>query len=395
MERTDRTRLRAVACAGLLALLASLVVLPASAETPSSGLARVVSARVPTLGPQRELAALRPARLVAVKPAAARVGRDAHPWQLVATIGGAVLRDVSFAGPRVGYTVAELGQVWKTTDGGTTWASVLNLGFPYYWYGVHAFGPNTVVISGFNNSDFTGILRWTYDGGATWSDDLVIDGDGWSNRVRFVGPNKGLVNSVVSLSAANEAQYTTNGGGTAADWTTVVPDDDGGWFGADFAFLPDLTAYLSGITECRTPDGGATWGCKPAVDEVFDGAVEYVNHRDGWVGGGSISPTVAGWVHRTTDGGQTWSGRTLDAPWPIRDLYFLGPRMGWAAGGNVYTGVGGMYFTNDGGQTWTLDASTSAEMASCDDLRQAGRTRIWCVGTTSSFSGVVYRLDVG
>jgi photosystem II stability/assembly factor-like uncharacterized protein len=380
----------------MLTLVGSLLVLPASAAPPSrSSVVRVVSSRLPVLGPQRELGAVRPARLVAGHPRATRVRRDAHPWQLVATIGGAVLRDVSFPTASVGYAVAELGQVWKTTNGGSTWTSVLNLGFPYYWYGVHAFGPDTVVISGFNNSDFTGLLRWTHDGGATWSDDLVIAGDGWSNRIRFVGPNNGLVNSIVSLSAANEVQYTTNGGGTAADWTTVVPDDDGGWFGADFAFLPDLTAFISGITECRSPDGGATWGCRPAVDEVFDGAVEYVNHRYGWVGGGSISPTVEGWVHRTTDGGATWSSRTLDGPWPIRDLHFLGPQMGWAAGGNVYSGVGGMYFTNDGGQTWFLDANTGAEMTSCTHLRRAGRTRIWCVGTTSSFSGVVYRLDVG
>ena len=68
--------------------------------------------------------------------------------------------------------------------------------------------------------------------------------------------------------------------------------------------------------------------------------------------------------------------------------------MGWAAGGNEYTRVGGMYFTNGGSQTWSLDVSTNAEMTSCDHLQQAGRTRIWCVGTTSSFSRVVYRLDV-
>ena len=380
----------------MLSFLGALLALPASASQPSRDPIRVVSARVPTLGPQRELGAVRAANLVGGQRRADRLAPDANPWQLVGTIGGAVLRDVSFATARVGYAVAELGQVWKTTNGGAAWTSVMNLGYPYYWYGVDAFDPATVVISGFNNANFTGLVRWTHDGGATWSEDLVITTDGWSNRVRFVNPDNGLVNSIVSLDAANEAQFTTNGGGAAADWTTAVPDEDGGWFGADFAFLPDLTAYLSGITECRSPDGGATWACKPSVDEVFDGAVEYVgHHRYGWVGGGSISPTVEGWVHRTTDGGQTWTGRTLDGPWPIRDLHFLSPQRGWAAGGNIYSAVGGMYYTTDGGQTWSLDSETGAEMSSCDHLRSAGRTRIWCVGTTSSFSGVVYRLDVG
>src|SRR5213078_840232 len=98
----------------------------------------------------------------------------------------------------------------------------------------------------------------------------------------------------------------------------------------------------------------------PSVDSVFDGAVDFVNHRYGWVGGGEISPNVEGWVHRTTDGGTTWSGRNLD---------FLGSKVGWAAGGNIYSGVGGMYFSTDGGRTWSLDADTGAEMSSCTQVR--------------------------
>jgi photosystem II stability/assembly factor-like uncharacterized protein len=100
-------------------------------------------------------------------------------------------------------------------------------------------------------------------------------------------------------------------------------------------------------------------------------------------------------VHVTTDGGATWSGRTLDAPWPIRDLHFLTSRMGWAAGGNVFSGVGGMYFSSDGGQTWSLDADTGAEISSCVHLRRGTKVQVWCAGTTSSFAGVIYSLRMG
>ena len=357
----------------------------------SDGSVRFVSGRVPVIGPSRELGGTRPAALVG-HPAPARVGPDANPWHLEATIPGAVIHDISFPTVKIGYAAAELGQVWKTTDGGKTWTSVMNLGYPYYWYGVDALDANDVVVSGFDNSNWRGLLRWSHDGGATWSSDVVITTDGWSDRVRFVGTQNGLVNSIVSLDSANEAQYTTDGGGASGDWTTVVPDPDGGWFGADFTFLPDLTAYLSGITECVSPDGGAAWSCGPSVDSVFDGAVDFVNHRYGWVGGGEISPNVEGWVHVTTDGGKTWSGRTLDGPWPIRDLDFLGPKVGWAAGGNIYSGVGGMYFSTDGGQTWSLDADTGAEMSACTQVRSGTKLQVWCAGTDSSFSGVIYSL---
>ena len=35
----------------------------------------------------------------------------------------------------------------------------MNLGYPYYWYGVDALSENDVVISGFDNSNWRGLLR--------------------------------------------------------------------------------------------------------------------------------------------------------------------------------------------------------------------------------------------
>ena len=61
----------------------------------------------------------------------------------------------------VGYAAAELGQVWKTTDGGEHWNRIMNLGFPYYWYGVYALDADNVVISGFDNQKALGIVRWS------------------------------------------------------------------------------------------------------------------------------------------------------------------------------------------------------------------------------------------
>jgi photosystem II stability/assembly factor-like uncharacterized protein len=375
-----------------LSLSSASIAGPARNRAAGDRMVRYVSARSPMLGPSRELGVLGPLR-PETPGAPAALSPQANPWRLLATIPGAVVRDISFATPSVGYAVAELGQVWKTTDGGRHWTSVLNLGFPYYWYGVDALDPDHVVISGFDNAAFTGLVRWTQDGGGTWSADLVVTDQGWANRVRFADASNGMVLDLVNLDAANKDQYTTTGGGTEQEWTSAVPDPDGGWFGADFALLDDHTAYISGITECSSPDLGATWSCGPPVDPVFDGAVEYVDHQYGWVGGGSISPTVEGWAYRTIDGGATWSDRTLQSPWPIRDIEFANRRIGWAAGGNVFSGVGGMYFSTDGGQTWSLDVDTGAEMLSCTTLKRRSKLLVWCAGTNASFSGVVYGLQ--
>src|SRR6266508_1076320 len=97
-------------------------------------------------------------------------------------------------------------------------------------------------------------------------------------------------------------------------------------------------------------------------------------------------------LHRTTDGGMTWRDRVLDAPWPIRSLLFLTPQIGWAAGGNGPNTVGGIYFSEDGGQTWVLDLDTGHETNACANVG----ARVWCVGfavVNGSYQSVVHVLD--
>jgi photosystem II stability/assembly factor-like uncharacterized protein len=373
--------------------ITSILVATAAMAQTQAGDVRHVSSRVPVVGASREMAAERPAN--SSSPRSRDIADSkANPWQLLATLPGAVVHDISFATPQIGYAAAELGQVWKTTDGGTTWTEIMNLGFPYYWYGVQASGANDVVISGFNDSNFQGMIRFSYDGGQTWTSDIVLTTNGWGDRIRYVNSQDGLEMDQLNLSAPNAAHFTTDGGANASDWTEVVPDPNGGWFGNEFSFLPNLHARASGITYCTSLNGGADWSCTThSIDSVFDGPTFFSNDTFGWVGGGEISPNLEGWVHRTTDGGNTWSDRTLDIGWPIREILFLTPKIGWATGGNYSSNVGGMYFSKDGGQTWSLDISTGAEMGSCDSKRQGNHVQVWCAGYNSSFDGVVYSVQ--
>ena len=368
---------------------------PGSSKTGGTSV-RYTSNRLPVQaeGPIHILAADRPS----MAPARTSVGKrgepaqaQTNPWRLQATLDG-VVTDLAFPSATVGYAAAELGRVWKTTDGGEHWTSIMDLGFPYYWYGVDALSEDDVVISGFDNSNFRGLLRWSHDGGQTWGPDVVLTTDGWSTRVRFADDQNGLVLDLISLSQPNAAHYTMNGGQTADDWTQVTMDPAGGWFGNQFSFLPDLRARASGITYCDSVNGGVSWSCRPSIDEIFDGPTFFLDDQFGWVGGGEISPEVRGWAHRTTDGGVTWSERVLDAPWPIRSLLFLTPETGWAAGGNGTGNVGGIYFSEDGGQTWVLDLDTGHETSACASVG----SRVWCAGFANvggNWQSVVHVLD--
>ena len=301
----------------------------------------------------------------------------------------AVFTDLSMADATHGFASAELGRVYRTIDG-QTWSPVMNIGFPRYWYGVHAFDPSTVFISGFQNQTGAGIGRWSTDAGVTWTADLVIDAANWLTIVQFADRQHGIATAIGS----GWTYYTTNGGATAADWTRVLADHTQGWFAGNFTFLPSLRAWVTGISFCSSTDGGSSYARRSSIDAVFDGGTSFPDPQHGWTGGGTISPTVEGWVHRTTDGGLTWSGRILTPPYPIRALLFLDDSIGFAIGGNYFSAVGGIWSTTDGGVSWNLDVDTACEMKGIDWARvNADSVGVWAAGSRSGV-GQIYRKNI-
>ncbi len=384
-----RFPVRALLAGAVLQLGAMAFVGAAAAD--AAGSIRHVSARLPILGHAADVGADRPAGLSTGAQATTPQGHPANSWTKLATLANAVVHDVAFANAATGYAAAELGQVWKTSDGGAKWTLILNRGFPYYYYGIYVSG-KTVVASGFDDSNSEAILSQSSDGGKTWAADIVLSSNAWAGRVRFTkGIGHGLAMSGEGLANPNAAWSTIQ----PNQWSQNTPDPNGGWFGYQFTLLKDQTAYASGINFCKSADTGATWSCAPPADSVFDGPTQFVNDNIGWTGGGEISPNVAGWLHRTTDGGAKWSKRVLNAPWPIRQIQFLSKSIGWAAGGNIYSGVGGIYFSADGGKTWALDVDTGDEVGACADqpIGDGSQTQVWCVGDAyngASFSSNVY-----
>lgn len=313
-------------------------------------------------------------------------------WSLKFTASGKVFKDVSFADDHTGYIVTELGAVYKTMNGGDNWTSVMNLGFPYYWYGVHALSPDTVVIAGFNNQAPTaqGVIRWSYDGGTTWQPNInlavPVSGVGWLDRVHFFNADTGIVFN----SFSGGAWVTANGGKDSASWNYVIINSDQAWFAGNIdADIPGKL-YATGIHLARSQDYGLTWNSGDCADQVFDGGVDFLDADDnfGWTGGGQISTPVTGWIHRTTDGGSSWSGRLQTFTYPIRALSFFNASTGLALGGNVYSEAGGIYSSPDSGYTWNLDMNTAAEMFSMDyKFISADSMDVWCVGSTGGSTG--------
>jgi len=288
-------------------------------------------------------------------------------WQQMSVPANIYLRAISMASADVGFAAGELGRVIRTTDGGETWQYVLNQGFPYYYYGCCAIDEDHVIVSGFQNQSGEGIIRWSNDGGDTWEDVIALPGPAaikWLAHVEFIDANNGIVEAAW----AGGVHRTTTGGHAAADWTYTEPS--GSWFSGTFTFLDDLRLWLAGIDVVYSPDGGVNWSSLPNASPIFDGPIAILPSEAGFIGGGTISPTVSGWVYGTTDGGNSWTPQPiLETAYPVRGLMLLDDDRGWAVGGNIYTNVGGIWGTEDGGDTWQLEQSTGNEMLDLDWVR--------------------------
>lgn len=131
----------------LAVVFTALVAISAAAQDSATPVPHV-SRTVPVSTGARALSAER--TITAPDPEAQpRQAPPANSWKLLATLPGTIIHDLVFVSATVGYAAAEGGQVWKTTNGGKNWSMVLNLGYPYYFYGVAALSPKIIAVTGF------------------------------------------------------------------------------------------------------------------------------------------------------------------------------------------------------------------------------------------------------
>ena len=106
----------------------------------------------------------------------------------------------------------------------------------------------------------------------------------------------------------------------------------------------------------HTSDGGRTWKQETSGVNCRLEAVQFLDSDNGWAAGGWTQPythETHGVVLRTRDGGKTWQstpGLTLPA---LTHLKMLDAKWGWAIGSRSQLFPSGVFFTDDGGRTWT------------------------------------------
>jgi photosystem II stability/assembly factor-like uncharacterized protein len=313
---------------------------------------------------------------------------------------GAKMDDLYFPSPSVGFAVSgPTASVYKTTDGGATWTSVLTQAGTYFRSALfldeqHGFVSNLGPIPGSTAITDTNVLYETKNGGTSFQPVTTITGTmpkGICNQTMIDAQH------LVALGRVEGPAYLLLSSDGGATWTSKDMN-------TQFSMLIDahfvsptegiLVGGSAGNMYCsiqRTTDGGATW------NQVFQSKTQnslcwkisfpsadvgYVSVQDP---PGSLISTVTPSFAKTTDGGKTWTEMPLPASagsYPGIGMGFITEDIGWVSADDPTAPT---FRTTDGGNTWTADTALKSPI---------NRFRFLSPTTAFAIGGTIWRLDV-
>ena len=236
--------------------------------------------------------------------------------------------------PATYYAGTPAGALWKTTNGGTTWASISDA-LPATGIGafaVSASNSKILYVGTGNHTLGAGVFR-SDDAGATWRSVGLAD-------TKFI---TGLL-----IDPTNPD-------------VVIVGAGAGGNFGSMVFYNNDPVASR-GVY--RTADGGKTWAhtlfvdnATSAVDLAMDPSTPNV-----------ILASLSNGLHRSTDGGQTWTTLPATGLGAVGTSIAIAPgskaqrvyTIGGGRGPSTGSGQAGLYRSDDGGATFQLMTSRLA-----------------------------------
>ena len=271
---------------------------------------------------------------------------------------------------RIGYGVpgSRMVELFKTTDGGITWESMIRSMSLGEW--VAQVDEQIIVTAGSQ-----GVINRSEDGGVTWeSRDSGTDAD--LRAISFSGRDLGI-----AVGVEGEIVRSLDGGDT---WEVV---SRGSRMDLNDVFFTDpLKGTAVGLwgTVLRTSDGGKTWNEQstgPANPyELTLHAVEFSDEDNG------IAVGSSGIIISTSDGGGTWTMRAMteDPGMALFGLDLIDESIGTAVGER-----GRIIRTVDGGVTWTEQEHPLEQWLYDVDFLEVDR------GIAVGSSGTVLRTEDG
>ncbi len=280
-----------------------------------------------------------------------------------------------------GTSVGTDGVSLKTTDGGQTWLKdVLSPG------GSQAYFANANFGWMFFEGNSSSIYR-TSNGGINWIQTYIPSSGAWIGRITFASQTTGW-----AYGASGKLVYTTNSGAT---WTTQIVgstnyidavfcmSENEAWAGGGYGGGSGFISYTSNSGQTWIPQTPST---SSMVNDIF-----FINNRYGW------ALNYGGSTQKTTDGGQTWVSSGSISNYYAMRILMLDSLRGWIAaynatgGGN--NGLGYIYKTSNGGDSWVQEWVSPLVGTDLSDLKNQFNTTLWCIGNNSTI--LKYDIPVG
>jgi photosystem II stability/assembly factor-like uncharacterized protein len=292
-------------------------------------------------------------------------------------IGGVEFRDLEMFDESAGLAVGDDGYFLRTANGGNRWetgrlqVTGVVVGRNENLQAVSVVDANFAVAAGFD-----GVVYKTSDRGMTWQSIGYpnLPGEYFISDVKFVSRDVGYVTG--NRPGIGQGLFrTTDGGGT---WTPIFPNG-----GYSIDFVDANHGWVVGVSGVgyRTTDGGATWqqiilpnqGFTPTISKI-----DFINANVGWAVGWD------GYAAHTTDGGNTWQLQNIaPSTHVILGLHVSSEMEAFAVGASSVGGSGSFYHTNDAGATW--DNFSLPSQYSLSSIFATPSRKLW----TSGFDGTV------
>jgi photosystem II stability/assembly factor-like uncharacterized protein len=238
---------------------------------------------------------------------------------------GTYFRSVAFVNNQVGFAgnigpnyfpnVTDVNPLYKTVDGGNSWADVTSSitgEIPTGICAIQAVNANVIYAAG--RVGGPPIIIKSADGGNNWHATNLSPQCAMILDIYFQSQDTGYVfagtNTNVASSSARILR-TTDGGQT---WTIVYTSNRSYeliWkasFPSHQIGYATIQSYNSNTTQrfiTKTTDGGLTWNELPLVNSgIREFGIGFINDTVGWVGGETTG-------YQTLNGGQTWTTKNI------------------------------------------------------------------------------------
>jgi len=257
------------------------------------------------------------------------------------------------------------GTIIKTTNAGTNWGVLNNVGGTNdYLYSVCFADYNTGWCVGYN------LILKTTDGGNSWATQqfptFVITPR--FNSVYFIDNSTGW-----AVGGYSSILKTTNGGNNwikqyfngASHYSVFFLDNNIGWMASGEPGLTFSGGYIS-----KTSNSGNNWNRQyygSSFQDTVMNSIFFADYNTGWTAG------FNGKIYKTSNGGTNWFFQNPSTLFSLYSLYFNDVNTGWVVGD-----AGRIRATTNGGNNWfTQISGTNSSLYS---VKFSDDRNGWCVG---------------